>query len=180
MEFPVTADQVRQTVTDYGITHLPHHDCGGCGVWVKFVFSPDGERIAFDPNCDCGSPWSPPRETTFQELADWFNMQSVPGVAQTIWDRMMELATKTPSHLDAAIAVADKPAGALEVAATAIEVLAAALKPFAEVGKSLLPQSPADDSPWVTSPDDTPYGNQGLTFGDLRAAARALDPTVPS
>lgn len=51
-----------------------------------------------------------------------------------------------------------------------------ALAPFASVGNALLAQD-ADDtstSPWVTAPDNTYYGNQGLTFGDFRAAAHVL------
>lgn len=52
-----------------------------------------------------------------------------------------------------------------------------ALRPFASVGEALTPQSATDDSPWATAGDTTPYGNQGLTFGDFRRARRALNPT---
>jgi hypothetical protein len=50
---------------------------------------------------------------------------------------------------------------------------AEALKPFGEIGEAMTAQSPKDSSPWATAPDETPYGNQGLSFGDFRRA-RAL------
>lgn len=98
MEFPVTADQVRQTVTDYGITHLPHHDCGFCGEWVQYVFTPNtsGEMAAFfDSNCGCSSYWTPRTASDWEDVAEFINQRDTV-VAQTIWDRLMAQATKQP------------------------------------------------------------------------------------
>lgn len=49
-----------------------------------------------------------------------------------------------------------------------------ALKPFGALGEAMTKQSPDDNSPWVNASDNTPYGAQGLTFGDYRRARAAL------
>lgn len=51
-----------------------------------------------------------------------------------------------------------------------------ALRPFAALGKMLLPADERDDSVFVTMPDDTPIRNVTLsnfTAGDFRKAAKA-------
>lgn len=94
MEFPVTADQVRQTVIDYGITRLPHHPCSLCGAWTAYRFSEDGRQAAYDSNCNCGG-WSDLRTVPWEDVAEFINQRDT-AVAQTIWDRLMAQATKQP------------------------------------------------------------------------------------
>ena len=58
-----------------------------------------------------------------------------------------------------------------------IKELEAALRPFADLGRAWLPVDSADNSIWVTAPDDTPVNNLtnfGFKFKHFRDAARAL------
>lgn len=99
MDFPVSAETVRQAVTDYGITHLPHHDCSICGQWVKYVFTENtiGQLAPFfDSNCGCSDRWSPRIAHSWSGVAEFIN-QADPAAAQAIWDRMMAQATKQPA-----------------------------------------------------------------------------------
>jgi len=57
------------------------------------------------------------------------------------------------------------------------KALREALRPFAELGGAWLAVDEHDNSIWVASPDSTPVNNLtnfGFTFGNFRAAARAL------
>lgn len=65
----------------------------------------------------------------------------------------------------------------LREAEATIGELREGLRPFAEVGEALTAQGPTDRSPWATAHDNTPYANQGLTFGDLRRARTLLKDT---
>lgn len=69
----VTDDQVRESCIAAGITRIPHHECGMCGVMVAYFV--DGGILYFDPSCGCcyGNgpecrPWS--------SASDWINMQT--------------------------------------------------------------------------------------------------------
>lgn len=134
MEFPVTADQVRQTVTDYGITHLPHHDCGFCGEWVKYVFTPNtsGEMAAFfDSNCACSSYWTPRTASDWEDVAEFINQRDTV-VAQTIWDRLMAQATKQPPKPIGTLGAAGGIAGGNPVVTVSTEELHAWLRSVAD------------------------------------------------
>lgn len=69
----ITAEQVKDAVRDAGIIEIPHHDCGGCGVWVRYIVQ-DG-YLFFDARCDC-SQLSYPEPRDWQDAANWINMQS--------------------------------------------------------------------------------------------------------
>jgi hypothetical protein len=68
----ITGDQVRAAVEAAGITTIDHHDCGLCGAMV--YYSVDGGRLYFNPGCDCR--WTPREPRSWDDAADWINMQS--------------------------------------------------------------------------------------------------------
>ena len=70
----VTPEEVRKAVAAAGITHIDHHDCGGCGAMV--FYSVEDGRLFFNPTCDCSSRWSPAEPRDWSEASDWINMQS--------------------------------------------------------------------------------------------------------
>lgn len=68
----VTGEQVKDAMIAANITHVDHHDCGGCGEMV--FYSREGEHLFFNPGCGCS--WSPAEPRSWQSAADWINMQS--------------------------------------------------------------------------------------------------------
>lgn len=77
-----TAEWVEARVTEAGATWLDNHDCSICKAVVGYQFSPDGE-VWFAGGCNCS--WSPPRPSSFQDVANWLRMQS----SDEIRDRLM-------------------------------------------------------------------------------------------
>lgn len=69
----VTGEQVRQAMAAANITYVEHHECCGCGYMTNYRVQ-DG-RLYFDPGCHCtrGAGW---RLTSFDEAADWINIQT--------------------------------------------------------------------------------------------------------
>lgn len=55
-----------------------------------------------------------------------------------------------------------------------IAELEAALRPFAEYGRIMLPIDAHDDSVWTLVPDDSEVGSTDVSFRDFRRAAAAL------
>ena len=73
MENRVTGEMVKQAMIEKNITAVDHHDCGGCGVMVRYYR--EGEQLYFDPSCGCSSLGGPePRD--WDNAANWINMQS--------------------------------------------------------------------------------------------------------
>lgn len=70
----ITGEQVREAMIAAGITVVNHHECSICGVPVCYFRVDD--RLYFDSSCDCAS--STPRQSSWEEAADWINMQSKP------------------------------------------------------------------------------------------------------
>ena len=79
----VTAQQVFDAAVESGEQWVPHHACGICGVMTGFIL--DDESISFDSSCGCASSYPQPR--TWQDAADWINMQSDPKHAAEIAKR---------------------------------------------------------------------------------------------
>lgn len=74
----VSANEVRDAVLAAEIHFIPHHTCGLCEGMVAFFVSQNG-TLFFDPSCDCSSRVRvEPR--SWQDAADWINMQSNPEV----------------------------------------------------------------------------------------------------
>ena len=96
MDFPVSADTVRQTVRDYGIQWWNLRECSLCGSSIGYMFAPEASAVAFNSNCDCTRYHSAPEERDFENVAHQFNMQTTPGVAQQMWDEFLKCATKQP------------------------------------------------------------------------------------
>ena len=69
----VTGEQVKAAMIAADIARVDHHECGGCG-WMVYYFR-DGEDLFFDPSCDCSSG-SGQREATWDDAAEWINMQT--------------------------------------------------------------------------------------------------------
>jgi hypothetical protein len=71
----VTGEAVKAAMIEKGIINVPHHDCGGCGVWVRYFR--EGEQLFFDPRCGCTSRGYP-EPKAWESAADWINMQDRP------------------------------------------------------------------------------------------------------
>lgn len=75
-----SAEAIKQRAQ--GKVFLDHHDCSICGGMVGYVMG--GERVVFRSSCGCS--WSPDRESSFQDIADWLAMQS----SDEIRDRILQ------------------------------------------------------------------------------------------
>lgn len=68
----VTGEQVKEAALAAGIEEVAHHECGGCWVTVNYVVV--GEDLFFDSNCDCGPCTSELQPRSWDDAADWINM----------------------------------------------------------------------------------------------------------
>lgn len=68
----VTGSEVKAAVNAAGLKWIDHHDCSLCGSMVGY--QTDGESLFFCSGCDC--LWSPPRRCSWDEAADYINMQT--------------------------------------------------------------------------------------------------------
>lgn len=73
MTAPITGDQVRAAVLAAGISFVNHHECGLCGVMVRYLI--EGDRLYFDPSCDC-CRGNGPELHSWDRAAERINMQS--------------------------------------------------------------------------------------------------------
>ena len=71
----VTAKQVCEAVEQAGITRIDHHDCSICGHMV--YYSVNQGQLFFNSGCGCS--WSPARPSSWEEAAEYINMQSREG-----------------------------------------------------------------------------------------------------
>jgi hypothetical protein len=94
-------NEVRDAMIAADITEVPHHDCGGCGVWVKYLRH--GEQLYFGPGCGCS--WSNPEPRSWADAADWLNMQSRPDIQQKLAARFGLANDKTARSPAAACSV---------------------------------------------------------------------------
>lgn len=72
----ITADQVKEAMINNGITAVDHHNCSFCGYMTRYIR--DGENLFFDRGCDCGCGWENLEPRSYENAADWINMQSNP------------------------------------------------------------------------------------------------------
>lgn len=64
-------EQVKALRAKFG-NRIPHHDCGGCGQWVAYVF--EGEQLFFDSNCGCSSYDSGLQPRDISDLHEFLQM----------------------------------------------------------------------------------------------------------
>lgn len=76
-----TGEEVKQAGLAAGITIIDHHDCSICGYMVSYFIL--GDQLYFDSGCDCGIS-SQPTVRTWQEAADWINMQTREDIREKI------------------------------------------------------------------------------------------------
>ncbi|MBL4866391.1 MAG: hypothetical protein JKY67_08450 [Pseudomonadales bacterium] len=69
----ITGKDVWAAMVDEEILHVAHHQCSFCCSMV-YYFRVD-DRLFFDPSCACASGGGP-EERSWDEAADWINMQS--------------------------------------------------------------------------------------------------------
>jgi hypothetical protein len=70
----VTGAEIERAVTEAKILRIEHHDCGMCGYMTSYLVN-RGE-LFFDAGCDCVRYAPPPRLVSWDDAADWINMQS--------------------------------------------------------------------------------------------------------
>lgn len=69
---PLTAEQIRQAVTDGKIEYLPMYECSICGADIGYhFFKYLGDDVVFDGSCRCAR--MTPRPTDFLEVAESIN-----------------------------------------------------------------------------------------------------------
>lgn len=68
----ITAEEVKQSAIEKGITRVDHHRCGCCEVMVRYYIAHG--NLFFDPSCGCSDSREEPRE--WWDAAEWINMQS--------------------------------------------------------------------------------------------------------
>lgn len=71
----VTGEQVKEAVQKAGITRVDHHECSICGHMVCHTVH--GDQLYFNSGCGCS--WSPPRPESWDDAAEYINMQSREG-----------------------------------------------------------------------------------------------------
>ena len=71
----VTGEQVSVSMIKANITHVDHHNCGGCGEMV--FYSREGDYLFFHPGCGCGRR-SDAEPRDWSDAANWINMQNMP------------------------------------------------------------------------------------------------------
>jgi hypothetical protein len=76
-----SAEWVRQQAQEKGASWLVNHDCSLCGTDVGYIIN--GEQVSFRSGCGCS--WSPDRPSSFEEIAEWLQMQK----SDEIRDRIM-------------------------------------------------------------------------------------------
>jgi hypothetical protein len=76
MNNKVTGEEVKTAMVAAGIERVDHHDCGCCGMMV--YYHRENDQLFFNPACDCVWHYSPPEPRSWDEAADWINMQSDP------------------------------------------------------------------------------------------------------
>ena len=76
----ITADRVKQAMISSNIDRVDHHECAGCGYMVNYTRYRD--QLYFNPGCGCSWGASEPR--SWQEAADWINMQTNPEVKEKL------------------------------------------------------------------------------------------------
>ena len=70
----VTGEEVKKAMIDNDITYVEHHDCGFCKQYV--YYSRVDEDLYFNPDCGCTSYDALPEVSSWEDAADWINMQS--------------------------------------------------------------------------------------------------------
>lgn len=79
-----SAEWVKQQAQEKGASWLVNHDCSLCGVDVGYVINDDD--VSYRSGCGCS--WSPDRQSSFQDIADWLAMQSSDDIRDKIMARL--------------------------------------------------------------------------------------------
>lgn len=74
MTVRITGEQVKKAVMAANIKTVNHHECSICGCMVRYVVD-DGD-LFFDPSCFCSSWMTGYEPRTWDDAANWINMQS--------------------------------------------------------------------------------------------------------
>lgn len=69
----ITADQLRESVSKANIQAVAHHRCGACEAFTYYVIQ-EG-HLFFDGTCECTQARSGLRPLSWDDAAEWINMQ---------------------------------------------------------------------------------------------------------
>lgn len=93
----VTGEQVRAAMEAAEILVVPHHDCSLCGHWTNYQ-RVEG-RLYYCSGCGCS--YSQPTPRSWDDAADWINMQSDPQIRGEIQNRFgLDRPTSSPLTTD--------------------------------------------------------------------------------
>lgn len=71
---PVTPEQVRDAMMAAGIERVESHTCSLCGYPRAYIR--EGDRLFYDPGCNCGSYPASLVPRQWLDAAMWINMQT--------------------------------------------------------------------------------------------------------
>jgi hypothetical protein len=74
----VTGEEVRTAVLASGISRIDHHTCSICGCMTYYEV--EGQELFFNPNCGCTKYFTEPYPRSWDNAAEFINMQSTPSV----------------------------------------------------------------------------------------------------
>lgn len=64
-----SVEEFKQAAKDNGIKEWRIHNCSMCGYPCGYLIN--GDVVYYDAGCDC--VWRPPRESSWEDLADHYN-----------------------------------------------------------------------------------------------------------
>jgi len=70
----VNGEQVKTAAMTANIRTIEHHSCAICGYMTRYIH--DDGRLFFDAGCYCGRTMSNLEPRSWDEAANWINMQS--------------------------------------------------------------------------------------------------------
>ena len=74
------AEEFKEQAKLLGITHWDSHECHFCKYMTKYIFS--GGLVLFDQGCDCLKQHNDYVVRSWDDIADYYNMQTSPDVIE--------------------------------------------------------------------------------------------------
>jgi hypothetical protein len=90
----VTVQELQESCRAKDIWYVNHHECGCCGEWTRYLID---AQVLYDSSCGCSSSRPTPR--SWDEVAEFVNMQSRPEIKKEIALRFgieLEVGTTVP------------------------------------------------------------------------------------
>jgi hypothetical protein len=93
----VTVQELQDSCMAKDIWYVDHHDCSICGEWTRYLIDSEINAVYYDSSCGCSSSCPTPR--SWDEVAEFVNMQSQSEIKKEIALRFgieLEVGTTVP------------------------------------------------------------------------------------